>query len=923
MCLLLLAACISRAQDSSSTVEEKLLYTTDFSDWGDYETSAKTTVTTVPWATKYSHEDLTFSVYNTQIGASNFNTSKFPDWEGGMLMAAKSSDPYVETTALASITKVHFLHGATGSNRGWQLWAKGDGDEDWVSVSNSVASTATGTDVTVNINRTNCQLKFTNLNSAQNAYLFELDIYGNVDMSAFPSLGSFTANGITYNAEDIFSEDNDGNMAGAIEVSKSESIISAENPLTDVTASNGEITSITYTTTGSGADTKTVATILITANEVTSTYLLTITYKPDYTVTYVNTDGTTIGTQAVEKDAAVGTFAYTESNVTVADGKKFRGWFEEEDGGRKFTEEEVITADTYFYAVATDIETANGSARYTFNLTDKYFYDEDHEAFNATNAAFYNSSHGWMMNQSSAIDLLVGGHAYIMITACQYSAGKTATLTDEAGNTYTATFPTGKDGQVVSMEYTGSAGTITLTVDGTSYLHRIVIANVEDNPVQKNEQGYYVVNAGDVNHFLTTLELVNAASGSDRQYIFLPDGTYDLGEEVLTPVSRSNISIIGQSMEGTIIKNAPDISVEGIGTTATLYVTGTATYFQDLTLQNALDYYNSGSAGRAVCLQDKGTKTICKNVRMLSYQDTYYSNNNSGKFYWEDSEIHGTVDFLCGGGDVYYNRCKFVVEQRSADGSGGCTIAAPYTDGSTWGYVMESCTIDNYAQNFNFGRAWGGKPRLAYLNTTLLQPNEITSTRFTTSGMNVAADKFVEYNSVDENGNVVSPESNILTFTHSTGNNQMETILTADEAATYTLDNVFTTWSPDEEAAQKSMGTITVTDNTLSWEAVDGAMAYAIFNGDTFVEMTSSTSYIVTEGNVSDYKVRAANAMGGFGVAAGSTTGISNISSDNSNVINSVYYNLSGSRVNDSYKGIVIKVDTLSDGTQKATKIIK
>ena len=70
------------------------------------------------WQTKYSHEELTFSIYNTQISSSNFNTGKFPNWNGGMLMAAKSADPYIITSTLASISKVHFFHGATGSNRG-------------------------------------------------------------------------------------------------------------------------------------------------------------------------------------------------------------------------------------------------------------------------------------------------------------------------------------------------------------------------------------------------------------------------------------------------------------------------------------------------------------------------------------------------------------------------------------------------------------------------------------------------------------------------------------------------------------------------------------------------------------------------------------------------------------------------------------
>ena len=49
-------------------------------------------------------------------------------------------------------------------------------------------------------------------------------------------------------------------------------------------------------------------------------------------------------------------------------------------------------------------------------------------------------------------------------------------------------------------------------------------------------------------------------------------------------------------------------------------------------MQNDLDYYKAGSAGRAAVIQDGGTKTIMKNVNLRSYQDTYYS--KSGDYYF-------------------------------------------------------------------------------------------------------------------------------------------------------------------------------------------------------------------------------------------------------------------------------------------------
>jgi ribosomal protein L24 len=57
--------------------------------------------------------------------------------------------------------------------------------------------------------------------------------------------------------------------------------------------------------------------------------------------------------------------------------------------------------------------------------------------------------------------------------------------------------------------------------------------------------------------------------------------------------------------------------------------------------------------------------------------------------------------------------------------------------------------------------------------------------------MNTAADGFYEYKTVDENGIVISPASNVIKFTHSSGNKEYETILTDEQAVQYSKVNVF------------------------------------------------------------------------------------------------------------------------------------
>ena len=297
---------------------------------------------------------------------------------------------------------------------------------------------------------------------------------------------------------------------------------------------------------------------------------------------------------------------------------------------------------------------------------------------------------------------------------------------------------------------------------------------------------------------IETANKKNAEKDSKPLYILIPDGFYDLGGTVLTKITGHHIALIGQSMEGTIIQNKPDTKNEGISKTAIFQNRGTNNYFQDLTLKNALDYYAAGPAGRAVTLQDKGTRTICNRVRMLSYQDTYYSDNDQAQFFFQDSEIHGTVDFICGDGDVWFERCKIVTEKRTLDGSGRCVIAAPKTSKTPWGYIFNRCTVENIVSNFEYARGWNGTPHCIMLHTTLLTPERLNPTRFDYRGMNTVQNDFKEYGTMDAQGRDITPKSNVVTFERKEEKHTVETIMTADEAKRYSIAAVFPDWRPDK-----------------------------------------------------------------------------------------------------------------------------
>lgn len=299
------------------------------------------------------------------------------------------------------------------------------------------------------------------------------------------------------------------------------------------------------------------------------------------------------------------------------------------------------------------------------------------------------------------------------------------------------------------------------------------------------------------------------ANAEGHKTIYLPNGVYDLGELTLTAIEADGISIIGESMEGTIIRNAPDYRFESIAKTATLRIANDVegTVLMNLTIKNALDYYANNN-GRAVALWDQGTKTVCKNVRLLSYQDTYYSDKEGGLKYFEDCEIHGTVDFICGNGNVYFKHCLLYSEYRP---SGTNALTASNAAETDKGYVFERCTIKSACPIVSLGRSWNHYPKCVFLRTTLdFSAGDFALTdgdkiqRWTLPGMRVVPACFGEYRTRDVKGRLLSPKANEVVFTFRGQAQPMNTILTPQQAKVYTPQYVLGAWA---EEVQKIIST--------------------------------------------------------------------------------------------------------------------
>lgn len=435
----------------------------------------------------------------------------------------------------------------------------------------------------------------------------------------------------------------------------------------------------------------------------------------------------------------------------------------------------------------------------------------------------------------------------------------------------------------------------------------------------------------------------NTKADGQRYYIFVPDGDYQLTGNTtiscstdpedapkdekgkpktdmngqnngMTEIVKSNISLIGQSKEGVRIWNHP--IVEGITYTATINLpklegkTIEDFYVQDLTLENKFDYWGSVSgqdasgAGRAVAFWDKGNRTVMKNVALLSWQDTYYSDNSNANYrgYFEGCDLAGVVDWMCGNGDIWFERCNLIHRDRT-----GNNIAASSTEvGQEWGYVFNNCNIkvENEDplkfkdQNWTLARPWNNSPACTFINTKMYtQPRKYGWTKMT-AGLKL---RFHEFKSMDGYGNPIpletrslaactpAPGSDDCILTDTTGYNIRNVMSGTDAFDPQILCRQIDAQSglqsnkSSEEEVEKEKAEpknhivwedkITINDNLLQWKAMPEALCYFLFKKN---EETGKWIYkentIENQINLNDYGngyycIRAANQRGGLGAA--------------------------------------------------------
>jgi lysophospholipase L1-like esterase len=413
---------------------------------------------------------------------------------------------------------------------------------------------------------------------------------------------------------------------------------------------------------------------------------------------------------------------------------------------------------------------------------------------------------------------------------------------------------------------------------------------------------------------------------SAEPYVFHPAGKVIGGDDKeydnpTSVLSAPNTSFIGESMEGVVLTNVtPDATwnngfgeacpLEGIGKGDVLQIKGADCYFQNLTIKTSM----GDAHGRDIAVQDQSNRTIFKDACLWGYQDTYVSNNQNGKFYFEGGVIRGRTDYICGKGDAYYNKVTF---RQVKSGY----LAVPSIP-KKYGYILQSCKIvgdtDDVNGTYTLGRPWGqGTPIALFIDTEMeVVPSAIGWNEM--SGGWPA--RFAEYGSHTASGVAVDMSGRKTIFA---GTHENNPVLTAEEAALPTLAAVVgqdDDWQPTLLTEQAPVPTgLQANGSELSWTGSDYALLYAIVKDGKVIAFTTESSYTATEEG--EYAIRAANEMGGLSTACAtisvSMTGITN--NERETIINDCYYDVQGRKLPTMQRGL--NIVRMSDGTTRKVMV--
>ncbi|MGZ3754027.1 MAG: pectinesterase family protein [Mucilaginibacter sp.] len=221
----------------------------------------------------------------------------------------------------------------------------------------------------------------------------------------------------------------------------------------------------------------------------------------------------------------------------------------------------------------------------------------------------------------------------------------------------------------------------------------------------------------------TIQEAVNSVRDLGQHVIIhIKKGIYH--EKLIIPTWKTQITLIGEDKENTIITNN-DYSGKPVAggkdmygnskfntfTSYTVLVQGNDFTAENLTIENT-----AGRVGQAVALHIEGDRCVIKNCKLLGNQDTLYLTTEKSRELFVDCYIEGTTDFIFGEATVVFQNCTIKNLTNSF------TTAAATTPRQQFGFVLFNCKLiaaDTSVKKAYLGRPWRPYAKTVYIHCEL------------------------------------------------------------------------------------------------------------------------------------------------------------------------------------------------------------
>ncbi len=221
--------------------------------------------------------------------------------------------------------------------------------------------------------------------------------------------------------------------------------------------------------------------------------------------------------------------------------------------------------------------------------------------------------------------------------------------------------------------------------------------------------------------------------------LYLKNGIYNEKVEI----DVSNISIIGESIDNTIISNKDyyhkimkDYNECNTFRTYTVFVGGDNVKITNLTIENTST--PSKIYGQAVALHADGDNFLCENVILRSAQDTLFTGplpkdlikrhegfledshrkDRKTRQIYNNCKISGDVDFIFGGAYALFYKCDIISIYGGPDRDIDGYLCAPsHEDVDKYGYLFYKCNLiaEDKVKNVMLARPWRDYGNAAFI----------------------------------------------------------------------------------------------------------------------------------------------------------------------------------------------------------------